>query len=299
VTSRRLYRAAGRIRHARRVFRSFSPGPQTRFPRQALRLLNVAGYYDRMLAMLDHAVAERLLRPAHRELVIADTDPLRLLQRLSTFPSLQKESVATRRGTFCNRRIKLPGYIDTVFRGTLRIQSRSASRTSAVFKPERKMTMKKHLAIHDFNDAAGGRGYGCRNRAAPDPDAGSRQEDGGGMRSQSQTGRAGDEHRHPGFRRESETFLPHGRLVPESIEIAQLKASTSAGLPFSTKQIGEIAAKVPGIAFVPGIVTFEGGLPILTGDGKHIGSIGVSGASAEQDGMCAQAGLDAVKNDLK
>ncbi|HEV8262993.1 MAG TPA: TIGR00730 family Rossman fold protein, partial [Burkholderiales bacterium] len=27
-------------------------------------LLNVAGYYDRMLAMLDHAVAERLLRPA-------------------------------------------------------------------------------------------------------------------------------------------------------------------------------------------------------------------------------------------
>lgn len=49
-------------------------------------LLNVAGYYDRMLAMLDHAVTERLLRPAHRELVIADTDPLRLLQRLSPAP---------------------------------------------------------------------------------------------------------------------------------------------------------------------------------------------------------------------
>ncbi|HKQ23427.1 MAG TPA: heme-binding protein [Burkholderiales bacterium] len=94
------------------------------------------------------------------------------------------------------------------------------------------------------------------------------------------------------FSRMDDSFL-------KSVEIAQLKAATSAGLPFSTKQIGEIAAKVPGIAFVPGIVTFEGGLPILTGDGKHIGSIGVSGASAEQDGTCAQAALDAVKNDLK
>ena len=94
------------------------------------------------------------------------------------------------------------------------------------------------------------------------------------------------------FSRMDDSFL-------KSIEIALLKAGTSAGLPFPTKQIGEIAAKVPGIAFVPGIVTFEGGLPIMTGDGKHIGSIGVSGASAEQDGTCAQAGLDAVKNDLK
>jgi len=48
-------------------------------------LLNVAGYYDRMLAMLDHAVTEGLLRPLHRELVIADTDPSRLLQRLGAF----------------------------------------------------------------------------------------------------------------------------------------------------------------------------------------------------------------------
>jgi len=85
----------------------------------------------------------------------------------------------------------------------------------------------------------------------------------------------------------------------KSIEIAQLKAGTSAGFPFSTKQIGEITAKVPGIAYVPGIVTFEGGLPIMTADGKQVGAIGVSGGTAEQDGMCAQASVDAVKNDLK
>jgi uncharacterized protein (TIGR00730 family) len=53
-------------------------------------LLNVAGYYDRMLAMLDHAVAEGLLRAAHRELVIADTDPSRLMLRLNAFSPASK-----------------------------------------------------------------------------------------------------------------------------------------------------------------------------------------------------------------
>ena len=94
------------------------------------------------------------------------------------------------------------------------------------------------------------------------------------------------------FLREDDAFL-------KSIEIAQLKAGTSAGFPFSTKQIGEITTKIPGIAFVPGIVTFEGGLPILTADGKQVGAIGVSGGTAEQDGICAQASVDAVKSDLK
>jgi len=60
-------------------------------------LLNVAGYYDSLLAMLDHAVAEGLLRPAHRELVLADTDADALVQRLVTFSSVQiaKRGMAT------------------------------------------------------------------------------------------------------------------------------------------------------------------------------------------------------------
>jgi uncharacterized protein (TIGR00730 family) len=48
-------------------------------------LLNVSGYYDHLLAMLDHAVAERFLRPAYRELVIADADAQALMQRLAAF----------------------------------------------------------------------------------------------------------------------------------------------------------------------------------------------------------------------
>jgi len=85
-----------------------------------------------------------------------------------------------------------------------------------------------------------------------------------------------------------------------SIQISQLKANTSASFPFSTKQVGDIVqTRVPGLAFVPGLVTFEGGLPIITGGGEHIGAIGVSGAKSDEDGVCAQAALDAVKDDLK
>ena len=94
------------------------------------------------------------------------------------------------------------------------------------------------------------------------------------------------------FLRQDDAFLG-------SVKIAQLKANTSSNFPFSTKQIGEIAKNIPGIAFVPGLVTFEGGLPIKTGGGEPIGAIGVSGDTAEHDGVCAQAGLDAVKDDLK
>ena len=63
-------------------------------------LLNVAGYYDGMLAMLDHAVTERFLRPAHRELIIADTEPLRLLQRLSAFVPAPKGKWSNAKGNF-------------------------------------------------------------------------------------------------------------------------------------------------------------------------------------------------------
>ena len=50
-----------------------------------------------------------------------------------------------------------------------------------------------------------------------------------------------------------------------SVEISQLKANTSSGFPRSTRQVGEIAReRAPGIVHVPGIVTFAGGLPIVT-----------------------------------
>ncbi len=85
----------------------------------------------------------------------------------------------------------------------------------------------------------------------------------------------------------------------KSIEIALLKAETSSGFPIATRQMADIARqRAPGIEHVPGIVTFGGGLPILTARGEQLGAIGVSGGTPEQDEQCAQAGLDAVRGEL-
>ena len=40
--------------------------------------------------------------------------------------------------------------------------------------------------------------------------------------------------------------------------------------------------------------TVEGGLPIYIG-GKIVGGVGVSGVNADQDGVVAKAGADALK----
>jgi uncharacterized protein (TIGR00730 family) len=53
--------------------------------RKACALLNVSGYYDPPLDMADRAVDRGFLRDAHRELLLADTDPGRLLDRLSSY----------------------------------------------------------------------------------------------------------------------------------------------------------------------------------------------------------------------
>ena len=53
--------------------------------RKACALLNVNGYYDPLLSMADRAVSEELLKPVHRDLMLHDRDPRRLLDRLSTY----------------------------------------------------------------------------------------------------------------------------------------------------------------------------------------------------------------------
>jgi len=63
-------------------------------------LLNVSGYYDSLLVMLDHAVVERFLRPAHRELVISDADADSLLQRLASFAPVQAGKWVNATGNF-------------------------------------------------------------------------------------------------------------------------------------------------------------------------------------------------------
>jgi uncharacterized protein GlcG (DUF336 family) len=100
------------------------------------------------------------------------------------------------------------------------------------------------------------------------------------------------------FRRQENAFVG-------SIQISQLKGHSSAIFPFPTRRFADIAfgkdgqpGPVPGIAEVPGIASFPGGLPILTGDGRQIGGIGISGATSGEDEQCAQAGIDAIADML-
>ncbi|HSU81735.1 MAG TPA: TIGR00730 family Rossman fold protein [Thermoanaerobaculia bacterium] len=48
-------------------------------------LLNVAGYYDHLLAFLDHVTAERFLNETHRSMAIVGDDPQLLLDRLAAW----------------------------------------------------------------------------------------------------------------------------------------------------------------------------------------------------------------------
>ncbi|MGE5645416.1 MAG: TIGR00730 family Rossman fold protein [Acidobacteriota bacterium] len=50
--------------------------------RKACGVLNVCGYFDGLLGMLDHAVAEGFVKPVNRGLVLCDDDPERMIERL-------------------------------------------------------------------------------------------------------------------------------------------------------------------------------------------------------------------------
>jgi predicted Rossmann-fold nucleotide-binding protein len=60
--------------------------------RKACGILNVNGYYDPLLEMADRALSEGFVREVHRDLLLSDTDPERLLDRLSSYalPTVDK-----------------------------------------------------------------------------------------------------------------------------------------------------------------------------------------------------------------
>jgi uncharacterized protein (TIGR00730 family) len=60
--------------------------------RKGCGLLNIDGYYDPFVAMLDRAVAEGFIKPENRALVLDDVSPDRLLDRVLAFhpPATEK-----------------------------------------------------------------------------------------------------------------------------------------------------------------------------------------------------------------
>ncbi|MCX6135382.1 MAG: heme-binding protein [Ignavibacteriales bacterium] len=77
-----------------------------------------------------------------------------------------------------------------------------------------------------------------------------------------------------------------------SLEVAIQKARTAISFKRPTKSYEDaVAGGRTAILGVPGIVPIEGGLPIIV-DGQYIGAIGVSGGTAQQDGLVAKAALE-------
>jgi uncharacterized protein (TIGR00730 family) len=55
-------------------------------------IVNAGGFFDPLLAFLDHQVAERFVRPEHRAMLVVDSDPARLLERFASYqpPVIEK-----------------------------------------------------------------------------------------------------------------------------------------------------------------------------------------------------------------
>lgn len=74
-----------------------------------------------------------------------------------------------------------------------------------------------------------------------------------------------------------------------SIEVAIQKAKTAVYYKRSTKTYEErVAAGNNSILSLPNVIPFEGGIPFVVAE-QFVGAIGVSGGSAPQDGIVANA----------
>ena len=65
---------------------------QLGFHRKPCGLLNVAGYYDGLVAFLDHAAGEQFVRADQRQMLVVEADPALLLDRFASYapPTLPK-----------------------------------------------------------------------------------------------------------------------------------------------------------------------------------------------------------------
>jgi len=52
-------------------------------------VINVCGYYDALLAMMDHAVAQRFVKPVHRDVLLCEATPVALLDRFAAYAAPQ------------------------------------------------------------------------------------------------------------------------------------------------------------------------------------------------------------------
>lgn len=65
---------------------------QLRFHEKPCGLLNVDGFFDHLLAYLDHAEAEGFLKPEHRRMLVVEAEPEALIERFERYraPAVEK-----------------------------------------------------------------------------------------------------------------------------------------------------------------------------------------------------------------
>ena len=79
-----------------------------------------------------------------------------------------------------------------------------------------------------------------------------------------------------------------------SSHVAVEKACSAVAFKRPTKAFEDaLAGGRIAILGMPGAVPLEGGIPLVVA-GEVVGAIGVSGATSQQDGVCAKAGADAL-----
>jgi glc operon protein GlcG len=71
-------------------------------------------------------------------------------------------------------------------------------------------------------------------------------------------------------------------------DYAQWKGRSSATIHVASAETAEWGRGPPGLA------TWEGGVPVFTGEGVALGGVGVSGADSAEDAACARAGIAAA-----
>ena len=83
-----------------------------------------------------------------------------------------------------------------------------------------------------------------------------------------------------------------------SVAVAMRKAESAFKFKRPTKVFEDGVGGRPGLVMLPGALAIEGGLPLMH-EGQILGSIGVSGVTSAQDGMIAQAGVEAFEKIAK
>lgn len=72
-------------------------------------------------------------------------------------------------------------------------------------------------------------------------------------------------------------------------DYAQWKGRSAAMIHVSSAETAEWGRGPPGLA------TWEGGVPVFSGEGPALGGVGVSGADSAEDVACAKAGIAAAR----